>query len=80
MHGGPGIVEPQCVWEASTTEVKKERQENEMYSKTAGGQIYQSPLANTDKKGEKIILISWVNAICWMWGEPGSLPHTLKLV
>lgn len=23
-----------------------------MYSTTAGGQIYQSPLANTDKKGE----------------------------
>lgn len=39
-------------------------QEKEMYSKTAGGQIYQSPLANTDKKGEKIILISRVNAIC----------------
>ncbi len=28
-------------------------QENEMYSRTAGGQIYHSPLANTGKKGEK---------------------------
>lgn len=53
-------------------------QENEMYSKIAGGEIYQSPLANTDKKKGKIILISWVNVICWMWGEPSSLLCTLN--
>ena len=38
------------MWERPPIDKKKE---NEMYSKTAGGQIYQRPLANTDKKGEK---------------------------